>query len=302
MKGAVLVAMAVALVAPAAATAAYPGSNGRIFFDVGGGAGAAIYSIRPDGSDRDRIVDRGQEPAVSADGRTIVFRRRADLYTANRTGGDVQQLTETDVAERSPSFSPSGNKILFATAGAGGNPAQIFTVRQDGSDRTRLTQGDRPSSDPEYSPNGNRIVFVRSEPVDHLFLMDADGTNVKQLTSGEFATQSPSWSPDGNRIAFEGLSEESFSIFAAKPNGTGLEQLTSAELGDREPAFAPSGDRVVFRGTRDDRSGLLVAGATGTPSIERLTTSKREPGVGADGDPYWSPSPSGTDRAGAARP
>ena len=73
---------AAVLALPAAASAAYPGANGKIFFDVGGGSGAAILSIQPDGSDRQRLIDRGREPAVSADGRQIVFMRGGDLYLA----------------------------------------------------------------------------------------------------------------------------------------------------------------------------------------------------------------------------
>jgi hypothetical protein len=75
---------------PTAATAAYPGSNGPIFFQDSG----AIFSIRPDGSDRQRLVDSGRQPAVSADGRTIVFQRSGNLYTANRSGGEVIEWPE----------------------------------------------------------------------------------------------------------------------------------------------------------------------------------------------------------------
>jgi Tol biopolymer transport system component len=115
-----------------------------------------FFSIRPDGSDRQRVVDPGREPAVSADGRTLVFQRGRNLYIANRSGGDVRQVTDTPEAELTPSFSPSGNKILYATDRTIDNPAQIYTVRVDGSDRTRLTQGESSSDQPEYSPNGNR--------------------------------------------------------------------------------------------------------------------------------------------------
>ncbi len=142
LQAATLIATTAALVVPAMATAAYPGPNGPIFFQDGG----AIFSIRPDGSDRQRLVDPGRQPAVSADGRTIVFQHRGNLYTANRSGGDVRQVTDTPTAELTPSFSPSGNKILYATERTIDDPAQIYTVRVDGSDRTRLTQNERSSS------------------------------------------------------------------------------------------------------------------------------------------------------------
>ena len=186
-------ATAAVLALPAAASAGYPGANGRIFFDVGGGSGAAIFSIQPDGSDRQRLIDRGREPAVSADGRQIVFMRGGDLYLATRSGSDIVQVTDTAEAERNPSFSPSGNKLLFATDSTGGKPGHIFTMRTDGGDRTRLTQSQRPDSDPSFSPTGNKVVFVRvgTDAVSQLYKMDTDGTNINQLTSGAVRVRGP---------------------------------------------------------------------------------------------------------------
>jgi Tol biopolymer transport system component len=285
LRAATLIATTAAVV-PATATAAYPGSNGPIFFQDGG----AIFSIRPDGSDRQRLIDAGRQPAVSADGRTIVFQRRGNIYTANLSGGDVRQVTDTPEAEVTPSFSPSGNKILYATDKTADNPAQIYTVRVDGSDRTRLTQGQRSSGEPEYSPNGNNIVFTRLgrglDPAS-LFVMDAGGGNVQELTPG-FAAQSPSWSGDGNQIAFEGI--DSGAIWVIRPNNIneGLERITGKNrFGDRDPAAAPSGNKIVFSGERNDRRGLFVIGGGST---QALTTVPADRG-GAGVEPYWAPSP-----------
>jgi Tol biopolymer transport system component len=295
LKFGTLIAVVTALIVPAVATAAYPGSNGRIFFNDGG----TIFSIRPDGSDRERVVDPGREPAVSADGKTVVFTREGDIYTANRSGGNVNQVTTAKKDEMDPSFSPNGNKILFATAQVGGKPGQIFTVRAEGGDRTRLTKAPRSGDEPEYSPDGDTIVFGRGAPtgtsVEHLFLIDADGGNLRQLTSGDLARESPTWSPDGTRIAFSGLTGQTAQIFAANSDGTGLLDPVTGEnrLGDREPAFAPSGDRLVFRGERNNRKGLFVVGTTGASVVEEVIANpapddaERPAGI----DPYWAPSP-----------
>ena len=286
IQAATLIATTAALVVPATATAAYPGSNGPIFFQDGG----AIFSIRPDGSDRQRLVGSGRQPAVSADGRTIVFQRSGNLYTANRSGGEVRQITDTPKAELTPSFSPSGNKIVYATDRTIDDPAQIYTVGVDGTGRTRLTQSERSSLEPEYSPNGNRIVFTRlGRPPDPagLFVMDADGSNVKELRD-DFAAQSPSWSGDGNLIACEGIVSGAIWVIRPSAINENLERITgNNRFGDRDPAAAPSGNKIVFSGVRNDRRGLFVIGAA---HIEPLTTVPAERGGGGV-DPYWAPSP-----------
>jgi len=291
VKGVFVAVACAALAAPAAASAAFPGSNGRIFFDVGGGSGAAIFSIDPDGRGREKIVDRGREPAISADGKRLAFVRGGDLYTAGRLGGDPEQVVDASAKITSPAFAPSGNRIAYATAPTGGNPGHIFTVRVDGSDRTALTKSERSDESPEFSPGGGKIVFTRtgSDAVSQIYVMDADGSGRDQLTSGEFASQDPTWSPDGDRIAFTGF-DGSWSIYSVRPSGTDLLQLTESEFGDREPAYAPSGRKVVFRGTRDEQKGLIVVGADGG-AVSQLTTRQPGAGVGVDADPAWAPTP-----------
>jgi TolB protein len=291
IRGVVLIAAVAVLALPATASATYPGSNGRIFFDTGGGSKSAIFSIEPDGTGRERVADRGREPAVSADGQRIVYVKGGDLYTASRSGGDEVQVTDTPVVERQPSFSPSGNKLLFATDTTVHKPGHIFTVRTDGGDRTQLTQSERADSDPEYSPDGDKIVFVRDVPpsVTQLFAINPQGGDRQQLTLGEFACDSPTWSPNGDRIAFEGLDGPGSSIFALDPSTSFLERFTFSELHDVEPAYAPSGNKIVFRGERDDKKGLFIVGADN--AVEQLTVSKPGDGVGVDGDPYWGPTP-----------
>jgi Tol biopolymer transport system component len=293
-----LIAIATALVATASASAAFPGSNGRIFFDVGGGGGAAIFSIAPDGGARERVVAGGREPAVSADGERIAYMRAGDLFTANRSGSDERRVTDTGVVERSPSFAPGGNRLVFSTERSGGEAGHIFTAHLNGTDRTRVTQSVRNDSDPSYSPNGSKIVFVRADSgaVTQLFKIDADGGNSDQLTRGNLASNSPTWSPDGSRIAFEritGRSGETSFIYEIDTDGGRLTQRTfESEGGDHEPSYSPSGNKIVFRGERNERKGLLVINAvSGVIAVERLTASTPGGGVGVDGDPWWGPTP-----------
>ncbi len=167
-----------ALIAPAAVDGAFPGSNGRIFFDTGG-PGRDIVSVDPQGGDRTKVT-QGQEPAVSPNGRVIAFVRRGDIYLSNKLGGDERQLTDTPIVERTPSWSPHGNQLVFATDRRNGVGGDIVSIRGDGSDRERLTVSEHADFSPSYSPSGNKIVFVRAfnhPGVRQILKIDSDGSN-----------------------------------------------------------------------------------------------------------------------------
>jgi TolB protein len=286
-----IMAVVAVLVAPAAADGAFPGSNGRIFFDTGG-PGRDIVSVDPQGGDRTKVT-QGQEPAVSPNGRVIAFIRRGDIYICNKIGGDLLQLTDTPVVERTPSWSPYGNQLVFATDRRNGVGGDIVSIRGDGSDRERLTVSENVDFSPSYSPSGNKIVFVRAfhhPAVRQIIKMDADGSNRVQLTSSNFvSSEHPTWSPDGNRIAFERFVEGSLSLYSIEPDGSDELQLTFGEDShDREPAFSPSGNKIAYRGQNDDgESGLFVIPALGGPR-EKLTEARRS---GVDANPYWASTP-----------
>jgi Tol biopolymer transport system component len=286
-----ITAVLAALIAPAAVDAAFPGSNGRVFFDSGG-PGRDIVSVDPQGGDRTRVT-QGQEPAVSPNGRLIAFVRRGDIYTCNKIGGDERQVTDTAVVERTPSFSPSGNQLVVATDRRHGVGGDIVSIRADGSDRARLTVSELVDFSPSYSPSGNKIIFVRAfnhPGVRQILKIDSDGSNRVQLTSSNFvSSEQPTWSPDGNRIAFERFINGSRSLYSIEPDGSNELQLTFGEDShDREPAFSPSGNKIAYRGQNDDgESGLFVIPALGGPR-ERLTNPRPS---GVDANPYWASTP-----------
>jgi TolB protein len=128
------------------------------------GKQARMCRIAPDGS-HFQVIGEGIDPAVSPDGRTVVFARKLEqghcLFAMDADGTNVRRLTtrENQWAGVHAIWSPDGKQIVY---------------------------GDQAGDSLE------------------LFSCDPDGKNVKQLTSfgkGQAAT-SPSVSPDGKWIAF----------------------------------------------------------------------------------------------------
>jgi hypothetical protein len=145
---------------------------------------------------------------------------------------------------RSPTWSPDGSKIAFASNRDG--KWTLFVMEADGSWLTPLTRGTGSDDRPAWSPDGARIAFESDRDGDFdIYLMNSDGSDAVNLTDRPTYDRAPAWSPDGTRIVFESDS----GLFVINANGTRLRRLTQLST-DKSPAWSPDGRRILFtRGT-----------------------------------------------------
>jgi TolB protein len=142
---------------------------------------------------------RGIEPANAAfpgqSGRFAYFFRN-EIWVANSDGSNPLQLTASPGLDRSPTWSPDGTKIAFASARNG--PSNLFVMSSDGSNQRQITFGagrDRTSS---WTADGRQIVYDRE--FQEIYVVNAEGGGERKLADG----WGPSASPYGNRLAFTG--------------------------------------------------------------------------------------------------
>lgn len=76
-------------------------------------------------------------PAISPDGKTIVFTYRGDLYRVSAGGGQATQLTTHDAEDFMPVWSHDGKNIAFASDRYGN--FDIFVMPAEGGEAKRLT-------------------------------------------------------------------------------------------------------------------------------------------------------------------
>ena len=171
--------------------------------DIRGDETFDLYRVRPDGAAPQPVYSdgwRNSHARYSPDGSALVFTagrevrdaRSWELRLVDLASGGARLVTENDVRDASPVFSPDGQRIAYVTT-IGGVRA-LASMNLDGGDRDVLFTGPGSVWAASYSPDGRYMVVTATlNGQDQLFLMDADGGNVQQITTagGAFA----SWIP-----------------------------------------------------------------------------------------------------------
>ena len=203
--------------------------------------------------------------------------------------GRLLRLTRTYDSERNPSYSPSGDKIVFECyddgwlwnqprsmhhiPGDNGEvrnwpihsyyfPGDICVMNADGSGRIRLTDDQTGDADPAWSPDGNQVIFSSCREAGcGIYAVNTDGSGLTRITDDELRREHPTWSPDGAKIAFSSWSDGNTGIFVMNTDGSNLNRITNGpDLEAYEPAWSPDGNRIAFAAFRTTDSGLFRSG------------------------------------------
>ena len=245
------------LLAPAAAHATFPGSNGLLTFTRVVGPDSDVWLMDPDGQNQSVLAggagNRDLESSFSADGEQVAFAR--DLPTGGTAimvmgvdGSDPHPVAFDGGSFPFPHFSPDGKRLVYGTLTGGNEDIAIIDV--DGQNRQLLTSGPAREFEASFSPDGSRIVFQRSDGTGiNIWTMDPDGQNQTQLTTGQPDDSSPSFSPDGSRIVFVQAppGDQPGDIAVMGPAGQSPQPLTNTPtVHDGGPVFSPDGQRIAF--------------------------------------------------------
>lgn len=238
-----------------------------------------IWSVKPDGSDLERIdidcpvpddqICDVSSPAWSPDGTRIAF---------NQAYGKLKYI----------------GGVEWIEVGA------LSVANADGSNVRQLTQLKRPTSSedsqPVWSPNGRQIAFVRlnstARPRDQqaIFVINADGTGVRQVTAWRLdAGDHPDWSPDGKWILFRSPESRGLAgsdLYRVHPDGSGLQRLTNTkpDVEMLSASYSPDDKSIVYSSTgRGGLPDLWVMRADGSKARQLTKTAKW------DSAPDWGP-------------
>lgn len=127
-----------------------------IYFTSDRSGGPQIYRMPANGGDAQRVTFKGNyniSPRLSPDSKTLAYISRRDgrfqLFILDLTNGQEQRLSDT-AKDESPSFSPNGKYIMYATET--GRRGSLEVVSVDGRVKHRLTTQAGDIREPTWGP------------------------------------------------------------------------------------------------------------------------------------------------------
>jgi len=231
------------------------------------------------------VFGSGMRPALSSDGKWLVYATRYDAETGLRlrdlTSGDEKWLaypvTRDDQESRFTrdlypgySFTPDNQSVVVSYGGKihrvavpSGQVTEIpFTAKVDqqlgpmvhlpiridtGMVLVRQIRNATPS------PDGKRVAF---SALDRLYVMDLPNGTPRRVTSDTVKEQVPAWSPDGQWLAYVTWTDEGGTLNKIKADGRSRPvRLTADSAFYDTPVWSPDGARiVVVKGPRTPRT------------------------------------------------
>jgi len=219
-----------------------------------------------------------RQPDISAT--QVVFTYGADLWIADRIGGDARRLTSTTAVESDPHFSPDGRTITFTSNRSG--TSAVYTVPIEGGTPTRLTWYPAGSYARGWTPDGSRVLYASSRETapsgyNRLWTVSRDGGPSDMLPAPW--GNDGSYAPDGNRIVVDRMSrwDTEWRNYRGGQNGP----LTILNLSDLSEVHLPNErttdiqpiwmeDRLYFLSDRDWAMNVWVYDPT-SGSVSQVT-------------------------------
>ncbi|HEY2012438.1 MAG TPA: winged helix-turn-helix domain-containing protein [Bryobacteraceae bacterium] len=217
------------------------------------------------------------EPTVSRRGQLAYSERSTDVNiwrtALSPLGGAVgasRRFAASTLSDSSPSFSPDGKRVVFASDRGG--TREIWICDADGSNTMQLTSMRAPiSGSPDWSPDSSYIVFDSNlDGQFDLFIISASGGAVRRLTNTSADGSHGRWSPDGRWIYFMSSRSGQRQVWKIPSNGGEAVQVT--RNGGVVPYPSADGEFLYY----SERAGQRESNGLGGLRRLRLTDGRDE--------------------------
>lgn len=258
------------------------------------------YSGKP-GIFNSRIVFAGRKSANS----------NREIFICEPDGSNVEQITKNGAVHISPSWHPSGSKIIFTSYESGRPTLYVYDVNT--KSKLPVFAGvpkGFTNSGGKYSPDGKLIVYTRitegsttKDGSSDIYIVDppqkGKSNSPREFIKGMGINVDPIFSPDGKWLVYVSgrygsnlrgnphlfRMELAWNDHATDVRVKGEKRLTFAGWWNAMPAWSPDSSKIAFAGFDKDinRFDLFIMNNDGT-KMERLTLN-----AGDNKSPSFSP-------------
>lgn len=189
--------------------------------------------------------------------------------------GSLVNVTDNDVFEGEPSWSPTGKHLSYGCVSEGEflgtYDSDICVMNMRTGEKWRVTKHKGAEHTGTWSPDGTRIAFdwTRRRGGD-VYTVGLKGGRWRRVTDDGQRYASLAWSPDGSRFAF---SRRDGRIHVMSSDGSGVTQITRGRrVLDGSPAWSPDGEWLAFtRSSLESGHSQLYKVRTDGTGLTRLT-------------------------------
>lgn len=291
---------------------------------AGDGNGTFIFAVSPDGKEKKQLttgVRTDSYPAVSPDGKTVVFSSAGNdykyrLYGVDGSGKHLRKIAETEHDAILASWSPDGKRIEFLDRESD-HTTCIYLVHPDGTGLIQIVSGAKHDDDYQYQPvwsaDGKRIMHDKKDMGSEndtmpacLYIVNTDGSGEMPFGNHNQTQHDGAWSPDNKKVIYHSQKREfdynrndNVGIFVMNSDGTGGTFLAPGS----RPIWSPDGSLIAYTTSDTGYCQIFImypdGTGPGTTDVSAMDDEEAEgdaiplqvsfddsPGVK---DPVWSP-------------
>jgi TolB protein len=218
---------------------------------------------------------------------TFVSKRggNPEIFVMDADGGNQRAATANRSINNFPSWSPSGDSIIYTSYRTDNRPMLFLSTRGRGKPGRILSKlSNMPQYRAVFRPDGRELAIVMSPAGStEIYRVGLDGRSLQRLTQNRSIDISPSWSPDGRKLAFVSDRSGSPQIYLMDADGSNAKRLTFNGNYNTSPAWSPDGRWIAYQGRVGGQFDIWLIDPEGSVNLPLVSHPRN------DESPCWSP-------------